>query len=533
MSVPNPLPSQEEANAAFFRRSREDWEAIGGHPSFRGLGSGSGEAGRVSQVSQPCEPEPLRRPLPPPKPYPIDSLGPVLAAAARRIHEVVRAPDALCGQSVLAAASLAAQAQADVLIDGRRELLSIAAASISDSGERKTGTDRVALHMHREFERAALERYAAEKLTHSVELQAWETATRAVGKGQDVDAIADSLKKLGAAPEAPLKPLLLVGTPTLEGIHRLYTIGQPSIGLFHDDAAEFFGGHAMSQENRAKAAAGLSKLWDIGEFDRVRSGEGAEKYFGRRLATHLMMQPVIAESILSDPILTGQGFLARSLLAWPTSTIGSRDYVEVDLYRDTDLGCYWSRMRELLARPLPLRAETRNELEPRSLALSPEAKRLWIVLHDSIERDMRDGGDFASIRAWASKAPSQVLRISGVLSLVANSEAHSIDADNLDRAATLMAFHLSEASRIVGTCAVPPAIRNAEALLAWCHQTRRKLLHSGAALQFGPSAIRHKQVFDTAIGELERAGWATSIKDGCEIDGRHRRRAWCIYGVAA
>ena len=66
----------------------------------------------------------------------------------------------------------------------------------------------------------------------------------------------------------------------------------------------------------------------------MRAADGAAKYFGRRLALHLMMQPVIAETILSDNVLTGQGFLARSLLAWPTSTIGSRQYVEVDLAAD-------------------------------------------------------------------------------------------------------------------------------------------------------------------------------------------------------
>src|SRR5688572_7658982 len=103
-----------------------------------------------------AEPEPLRRPLPPGDPYPLEALGPTLGAAARRVHEVLQAPPALCGQSFLAAASLATQAHADVHIDGRVEPLSLSLLSIAESGERKSASDGIALQPHREHERSAL-----------------------------------------------------------------------------------------------------------------------------------------------------------------------------------------------------------------------------------------------------------------------------------------------------------------------------------------------------------------------------------------
>jgi hypothetical protein len=68
--------------------------------------------------------------------------------------------------------------------------------------------------------------------------------------------------------------------------------GRPSIGLFHDDGGEFIGGHAMNSDNKLKTASGLSKLWDEGVFDRVRAGDGASKHYGKRLAMHLMIQPL-------------------------------------------------------------------------------------------------------------------------------------------------------------------------------------------------------------------------------------------------
>src|SRR5262249_30794249 len=75
--------------------------------------------GSASQPLASTAPEPLRRTVSPPDPYPIDALSPILAGMARALMAVVQAPDAICGQSVLAAAALTVQAHADVTMDGR------------------------------------------------------------------------------------------------------------------------------------------------------------------------------------------------------------------------------------------------------------------------------------------------------------------------------------------------------------------------------------------------------------------------------
>ena len=484
-----------------------------------------GKVARVATVAR-GEPEPLRRPVPPAKDYPVDCLGEVLGPAARRIHEVVQAPLALCGQSILAAASLAAQSHADVVIDGRREPLSLWAVSVAESGDRKSAADKLALEAHKGYERDSLEEFAHLEAEYKLELAAHKAAINAASKGKDPDAIKSALANVGPEPERPLDRYLIVGAPTIEGIHRLYKSGQPSIGLFHDDAGEFIGGYTMNKDNRAKSAAGMSRLWDCGEFDRVRGGDGTAKYFGKRLAMHLMIQPVIAETILSDDVLTGQGFLARALLAWPSSKIGTREYVEIDLSMDKSLARYRGRIIDLLKRDQQLL--NRNELAPRALTLKPEAKSQWIAVHDAIESDMNAGGDYSSIRAWASKAPAQCLRIAGVLTLIADSDAGVIHIEAINNAATLITFALSEAVRIVGTSAVPVEIRHAEALLSWCHKERKVQLHSRDALQYGPGAVRTNKAFSIAMAELERCGWASPIEGGCEVEGKHRRRVWTI-----
>ncbi len=471
-------------------------------------------------------PEPFRRPLMRAKPYPLDALGEVLGSAAARIREVVQSPAALCGQSLLSAASLAVQALADVEIDGRREPLGLWHLSIGESGERKSATDGVALRAHRERERALADDYQRDHTTYEAEASAYKAALKkAESKGEPAEVRA-TRKELGPPPRRPLEPWLLLGEPTLEGLHRVYQKGRPSIGLFNDDAGDFLHGHAMGQDNRAKSAAGLSRLWDCGEFSRVRSGEGVTKCYGRRLAMHIMVQPVIAERVLSDDLLTGQGFLARTLLAWPESTIGTREYVAEDLAADPAMRRYWQCMQDRLSIPSSTRQGTRNELSPRTLTLTPEAKDCWVDVVNRIERDML--GDLAGVKAWAAKSGSQILRIAGVLTLIDDAHASVIPLEAVERAAKLAGYHLYEAVRIIGTASVPQRISDAEALIQWCRRTNRSWLYSADVLRFGPGSIRTRDAFLSAMTLLEVTGWVEKERRGVMLDHKLRARAWPV-----
>lgn len=471
-------------------------------------------------------PEPLRRPLPAAEPYPLDALGEVLGNAAARIHAVVKCPAGFCGQSVLSAASLAAQAHADVVVDGRREPLSLWHVTVGESGERKSAADKWALQAHREHEHVEADAYRHAMVAYDIELSAHKAATRHAEGKKDAGAIRAALADVGAPPEQPLAPWLLIPEATLEGLHKLYQHGRPSLGLFNDDAGDFLDGHAMNRDNRTKSAAGFSKLWDDGQFSRVRAGDGAAKFYGRRLAMHVMVQPIIAERVLSDDVLTGQGFLPRCLVAWPDSTVGTRLYVATDLSADPALARYWSRMRDLLTATPMLRDGTRNELEPRTLSLAPDAKARWVQVADAIESDM--AGDFASVKAWASKGGAQVLRIAGVLTLVEEPDAGVIRLGTIERAATLALYHLREAVRVVGTASAPAKVKHAELLRAWCWATGRTFVYSRDALRLGPNPIRTNDAFTAAVEALELTGWAEYVEGGMVLDGKHRARVWRV-----
>src|SRR5262249_18628463 len=83
-------------------------------------------------------PRPLSRELPRADPFPVHALGDVLGKAAEAINDKVQAPMAICAQSVLAAATLAAQAHADVVLPtGQAKPLSCYFVTVAASGERK------------------------------------------------------------------------------------------------------------------------------------------------------------------------------------------------------------------------------------------------------------------------------------------------------------------------------------------------------------------------------------------------------------
>src|SRR5262245_5650247 len=122
-------------------------------------------------------PRPLMREMSPPDPFPVEALGTVLANAAVGIQDRTRAPIAICGQSVMAAATLATQAHADVrLATGQLRPLSNFFATVAVTGERKTAADAEALWPNRKGEEALREKYGPARQEYEDARKAWESA---------------------------------------------------------------------------------------------------------------------------------------------------------------------------------------------------------------------------------------------------------------------------------------------------------------------------------------------------------------------
>jgi hypothetical protein len=473
------------------------------------------------------QPDPLRRPMPPPKPYPVEALGDVLAPMVRALMQTVQAPDAICAQSVLAAADLAVQSQADVVIDGRRFPVSEFYVDIGESGERRSAVDRLALFPHSRYQQTLVRHAEHEVQAYENDLEAYRATRGQIlkGKGTRQDK-AKALLALGAPPLAPLDPLFIFEEPTYEGIIKLLARGHPSIGLFSDEGGRFLGGHGMSDDNQQKTVTGLCELWDGKAVTRVRATDASTVLYGKRFSLHLMVQPIIAESVLTNRLLLEQGFLARSLVCWPTSTVGSRRYKAVDITLDPGVQAYNQAMKTLLETPPALAQGRQNELDPREMSLTRDAKRLWVAFHDHIEAQLAEGAPLEGVRGFGNKAAEHAARLAGVLTLVEKVTATAIDKAHMEAGIALVEFYLTETVRLFAAGGLDPDVLLAEKLLAWA--SGKSLIALAQVYQSGPNPLRDAKTARRIVTLLEDHGWLTRVLGGTTVDGAFRRDVWRV-----
>lgn len=480
----------------------------------------------------PEAPQPLVREIPAGAPFPVQHLGP-LRAAVEEVQGMTQAPVAIPAASALAAASLAVQAFADVETLAGPRPLSLYLLTIAKSGERKSSCDAPfmeALRAHeREQARAMRAEIAAWQNRHAL----WKgerdriLAEAKKSSGENRTAAEADLDALGPEPAAPPIPDHTVTEPTFEGLTRLFATGLPSLGLFSDEGGQFLGGHAMNSDNRQKTLAALNALWQGEPIRRTRSGDGHAVLYGRRLAIHLMAQPVVARGFMADPLTSELGFLPRFLICEPPSTIGTRMHANARRDRAA-LEAFNRRLAEILERPLPMDPETR-ELESRILPLTPEARALLVGFSDAMEVAQAPGGNLANVTGYASKAAEQAARIAGVLTLWRDLEAEAVTERDMADGIGLAHFYLSEAKRLADAATVSAEIDAAEALRRW-------LLESWAepevmvrdVVQFGPNALRESPKARKALTLLEAHGWLIALEPGTKVRGSARKEAWRI-----
>ncbi len=477
-------------------------------------------------------PLPLVRQVAPAEVFPVEALGEVLGSAALAIHDHVQSPLAICGQAVLAAATLAVQAQADVeLATGQVKPLSNFFLTIAASGERKTATDGMALSPIRKHEAYLAEIYQAELPRFLNDKAAWEAARKkAIGKNKgNRSAIRSALDELGPEPIAPRLPMLTCPEPTFEGLTLALQLGQPSVGIFSSEGGQFIGGHGMSSENKLASAAGYSSVWDGEPIKRVRVKDGVTILAGRRLSTHLMVQPDVAKLLLSDALLIEQGMLSRYLVTAPDSQSGKRFSHDVASESRIKLIAYEARMHEILQMPLQLAAGKANELAPRILHLCPDANTLQVNFADHLERQLGPDGELKAISGLANKLPEHAARLAGVLTVFEDPYAREISAEAMERGIVLAQHYAGEALRLFQGAKIDADLRHAAVLLDWLHNSWKEANVSLPDIyQRGLNSIGSRKTALRLVEILETHGWLVKLPGGAIVGGEPRRDVWRI-----
>lgn len=482
------------------------------------------------------------------KPYPLHALGPlrdVVDLIARR----TQAPVAIAAGSALGVAALAVQGHADVQTLAGQAPTSLFLLTVAKSGERKSACDKmlsasVGKHEREQDNayRKAMTRYLAASEGHR------QLENRVKNQIRAEEAGPDALANLPSAPRKPLLPDRVMTEPTFEGVTKLFAEGNPSQGLLSDEGGQFLGGHAMNTENRQKTLTAFSKLWDGSPIKRTRAGDGSTTLRGRRLSLHLMVQPEVAAGLLSDQLAIGQGFVPRMLSCQPVSNIGRRvvdvtgDGDEMSLDDQTVLLQYEHRLLDTLRTVMPTHdgaeGQQGQELCPRVLPLSGDARIALGLFAQQIERAQAPGGVLSDLTGTASKIAEQACRIAGVLTLFGDLQAREVSGRTMGDAIELAGWYLFEAMRLTGAAQVSREEQETEALRVWLLTRWPDLAEKNgldphhliprSVVRFGPSSMRSTAKAKGGLASLARLGWLVKLEPGAVVDGRTRTIAYRV-----
>ena len=482
-------------------------------------------------VYQPELPEPLYRKLSEPRKFPSESFGNIALGAINEIVSKTGCPVAIPGQSVLAAMALVSQSHVNVeLPTGEIKPTSLFMLTVGESGERKSSSDKLAMAPIKYFEDEQRilykEAYRLWKNKHKV----WDKQYQSIlSKVTDDDDQIIALNALGNEPEKPMRPILTCSEPTFSGMFKLLEDSLPSIAIFSDEGGEFLGGHGLKKENKQATITGLSNIWDGKEIRRVRSGDGTSILYGRRVSMHLMVQEVIAQSFLSDKLIIGQGLLSRFLVCYPTSTMGNRLWKNPSEQSSVDLKTYSERMLTILRMHLPTKEHTRNELEPRTVKLSGDARTLWINFHNHIEAQLKPNGELRPIAGIANKIIELSTRIATVIAFFENPHIEVLSAEDMAKGIELGQYYLSEALRLFDMGHVDKTLIDAEKLYDWLkNKWKEEYVSLPDVCNSGPNAIRDKVKAEPLFKILESQGYLIKADKPVVIGDKNRLNAWKI-----
>ena len=405
-------------------------------------------------------------------PFPVDFLGnlklPVIAC-----KELTQAPIEMSAQSALAISSFTAQRHIDVMgLGGSSFPPSLFNITIAESGERKTAIDKLFMKGCDEYEIEQRESFNDDFKYYKVKQELYEQEKSKIlkkisnAKTSNCRNVAenDLSVLINEEPNRPLNPTLFPKEGTWEGIFDLYKYGQPSLGLFNNEAGIFLGGIGMNKDNMLKMISGLSSLWDGQPISKTRKSDGHDILRNKRLSLHLMTQPIIANKMLSSDIMRYQGFLPRCLIVKPKTNIGFRLFKDLNLFYKDAVTEFNNDIKSKLLEPIP---DTK-----RVVNYNNKTKQYLIDYYNEIELRQQKINDLYHIRGFASKSAEQACRIASILMYSRDIYSNEISEKDMLNGIELSRYYLNEILRILDYRDISNEYKDAQELLDYMRNNK-------------------------------------------------------------
>ena len=455
---------------------------------------------------------------PPPAEFPVNALPDLIRNAVSQVYVEVQAPLPLVATSALSVVSIANQSHIDVARDERLcGSVALFFLAIAESGDRKTTADKRFSAPLYEWERQRANDEKPSKDEYEALLESWNVQQSAIKeqiKKATKEKNADELQELNgrlielgtSRPTEPIQQRMIVQDATVEALRSRFA-KFPSLAILSNEAGIIFGGHAMNAESISRNMGSLNVYWDGGPLLDDRMGRDSFRLDVVRLTVSLMVQPKVLQDFQQKTNGIGRsiGWDARFLVCAPDSMMGERWYSEPKL-ADNSLAQFHARIREIMNCPVSIDTES-NTLMLAPLALSADAKALWVAFHDDVELLLGYGGSYHSIRDIAAKIAENAARIAANLQWFVKPRVSTcVEKWAMQAGVEIAMYYLTEHRRLNGDVAVPPAVANAIELEQFVAE---QLIHREAkfynvrqVLLSGPSCVRKKESRDEALEVL-------------------------------
>lgn len=459
------------------------------------------------------EPEPLANDPSKPTPYPIDAFTGLLRQVIEAVAYYAQVPTAMAGQCVLGALAHMGQRFIDAPMGHGHMPASLILITEGESGSGKTQAMGLTHFKIKEYERQQYAAYLDDVLT-------WES-DKASLKGKELSGFLDDNPK-------PCNPKTMFDDATIEPILDRFVAGEMgNASLSTDEAGQYFNGHTMTGDTAGSALSAITKLYSDGEVSRLRSQKSAyatpqTDAHGVRMTLLLQGQRIILEKALTDPLMNGQGFLARALIACPEDLRGQRTWDDEKRRNDSPydnphLIEYWSRCHALLD-PLPASLPNDSIGTPQRIKMQwgNGAEQAFYKHMQAIENRQAKGKTLEYLKAYASRMAENASRIASLMAFFEGRRIVTID--DITRAFMLVEYSTAERLRYLD--ATPSGEQNdSEKLSNWLmEQARAKKPHKlnrTAAYNGAPKPMRkNNKILQNELDNLESMGHIKQNKEG-------------------
>ena len=186
------------------------------------------------------------------------------------------------------------------------------------------------------------------------------------------------------------------------------------------------------------------------------------------LTMGLTVQPHVINGLVQTPAFQGRGLLGRFLYSQPVSLVGRRD-VDPPAMPEAVRKAYNDKMAALLGLPVQ---EENGTLVPRTLHLSPDARRTYQRFAEWVEPKLAPHEELGHMADWGGKLAGAVVRIAGLLHMAERAGAaapweNPISEKTFARAVLISEYLIPHAQAAYAQMGADPAVDDAKHILSW------------------------------------------------------------------